>query len=87
MKQRTGYVEKEMPDYVCKLRKSIYRLKHAARCWNIAIDDHLKSKGFKVSWADSCLYAKCVKDISDKINFEILAVYLDDILLPSNDTD
>jgi len=37
--------------------------------------------------ADSCLYVKTVKDVIGKINFVILALYVDDILLMSNSTD
>ena len=87
MKQPTGYVDKEKPEYVCKLKKSIYGLKQAARCWNIAIDEFLKLNGFKMSGADSCLYVKSVKDVNGNINFVILALYVDDILLMSNSND
>ena len=52
MRQPDGYVDKEKPEYVCKLRKSLYGLKRAARCWNLEIDTFLKSNG------DPCVYTK-----------------------------
>ena len=87
MKQPDGYVDKEKPNHVCKLKKSIYGLKQAARCWNFAIDSFLKSNGYKNSGADSCLYVKSVKQSNGKVDFIILALYVDDILLFSNNID
>eukprot|EP00794_Sanderia_malayensis_P019750 gene19750-biopygen16400 len=68
MKQPDGYISEKKPDYVCKLRKSIYGLKQAARCWNFAIDHFLKSNGYNSCDADSCMYIKLMKDNS-KIHF------------------
>ena len=87
MKQPNAYYDREKSEYVCTLRKSIYGLKQAARCWNIAIDEFLNLNGFKMSGADTCLYVKTVKDVNGKINFVILALFVDDILLMSNSTD
>ena len=87
MKQPEGYVDKERPDYVCKLRKSIYGLKQAARCWNTAIDTFLKSNGYRKSSSDPCVYIKSVKDKDGKIKFVILALYVDDMLWFSNDVE
>ena len=87
MKQPDGYIDKDKPNHVCKLKKSIYGLKQAARCWNIAIDTLLKSNGYKNSSADSCLYIKSVKQSNGEVDFTILALYVDDILLFSNNTD
>ena len=47
MRQPDGYIDNDKPSHVCKLKKSIYGLKQAARCWNSAIDSHLKSNGYK----------------------------------------
>ena len=62
MPQPDGYVNEEYPDYVCKLKKSIYGLKQSARCWNTAIDTFLKSSGYKQMKSDSCLYMKSIRD-------------------------
>jgi hypothetical protein len=61
MKQPEGYRSKENPDYVCKLKKSLYGLKQSARCWNFTLDSFLKSSGYKLVGADSCLHMKSVK--------------------------
>ena len=86
MKQRHVYIDKEKQDHVCKLRRSIYGLKQAARCWNNAIDEFFKASGYVKSSTDTCLYVKSQKDDSGEINFVILALYVDDILLLSNNT-
>ena len=55
MAQPEGYASKEHPDYVCKLKKSLYGLRQGASCWNNFIDEYLKSVGYKSSSADSCI--------------------------------
>ena len=67
------------------MKKSQYGLKQAARCWNSAIDSYLKSDGYKQIGADPCLYIKSVKRQNGKIDFVILSLHVDDILLFSND--
>ena len=57
---------------VCRLRRSLYGLKQSPRCWNTALNDHLKMIGFKQTTSDPCVYTK------DK---QLLAVYVDDLLL------
>ena len=87
MRQPDGYVNEEYPDYVCKLKKSIYGLKQSARCWNTAIDTFLKSSGYKQMKSDSCLYMKSIRDRKNGvIKFVILLIHVDDILLFANDT-
>ena len=87
MKQPEGYVNKENPNLVCKLKRSLYGLKQVARCWNSAFDSFLKSDGYKQVGADPCLYIKSIKQPNGKINFVILSIHVDDILLFSNNVD
>ena len=87
MKQPEGYVDSEKSNHVCKLNKAIYGLKQAARCWNVAIDSFLKTHGYKCSSADSCLYIKSVQKDAKKVDFVIIALYVDDILIISNNIE
>ena len=84
MKQPEGYVGAKQPHKVCKLNKSIYGLKQSARCWNIAIDQYVKESGYVQSTADPCVY--CKTECKDgKSCLIIIAVYVDDTILASND--
>ena len=83
MEQPDGLVDKEQPDYACKLNKSIYGVRHAASCWNAATDTFLLSNGYKNCSADPFVYTKLVKQKDGKIDFVIIALYVD-IILCSN---
>ena len=75
MKQPEGFVVDGKEDMVCKLHKSIYGLKQSPRCWNMALDTHLKSIGLQQSDSDPCLYT------AQEGEMAIVAVYVDDILI------
>jgi hypothetical protein len=64
----------------CRLRKSIYGLKQASRQWNIKFDKTIKKFGFKANIEDNCVSVKF-----NKGKFIFLILYVDDILLASND--
>ncbi|MCO5571978.1 hypothetical protein L7F22_025729 [Adiantum nelumboides] len=70
-----GLLEEE-EDKVCKLNKSLYRLKQAPRAWYGRIDDHLQSKGFQRSHADHTLYYK----VQGKY-IVLVILYVDDLIL------
>jgi hypothetical protein len=82
MKQPPGY-EKE-PEKVCKLKRSLYGLKQAARMWNFEIDGYLKGAGYVQSKTDPCIY---VKAGLKKGSVFLLALYVDDLLLATNDKE
>ena len=84
MRQPDGYVDKQNPTHVCKLKKSIYGLKQSARCWNDAINTYLRLSGCKQMQSDPCVYKKTVRDENGIIQFVILSIHVDDILLFSN---
>ena len=46
MKQPKGFLVEGQEHLVCQLKKSIYELKQAPRCWNQALDAQLKIMGF-----------------------------------------
>ena len=75
MKQPEGYAIKGKENLVCKLKKSIYGLKQSPRCWNSALDCHLKKMGFKQAAGDPCIY------MASEGEMFLIAVYVDDILL------
>ena len=54
MNQPPGF---EKGNYACKLRKSLYGLKQAARAWNKIYHEAVISFGFKQSEVDKCLYS------------------------------
>ena len=85
MEQPEGYEDEEQPDFVCKLRKSLYGLKQSARCWNVKMDSFLKASGYNQSTADPCMYQK--SEYRDgKQCLMLIAFYVDDIVLATNDT-
>ena len=55
MSQPEGFNNQDKPDYVCKLKKSIYGLKQSARCLNATLDQYLQSAGYRKSEADGCI--------------------------------
>lgn len=83
MKQPEGFVDENYPKKVCRLKKSLYGLKQSARCWNLVIDKHLKSRGFIQSQADPCIYFQS-KVIDGRNDIMIIAVYVDDAIICSN---
>ena len=86
MEQPEGYADKDQTDVVCKLRKSLYGLKQSARCWNITIDSFLKESGYSQSNADPCVYFKTENKDGKKECLMIIALYVDDMVLATNDT-
>ena len=58
IQQPKGFIEGGKENLICQLKKNIYGLKQSPRCWNIAIDDHLKKTKFVQTEGDLCL---CIK--------------------------
>nr|KYP46794.1 Retrovirus-related Pol polyprotein from transposon TNT 1-94 [Cajanus cajan] len=57
MSQPYGFVHPQHPNYVCKLKKSLYGLKQALRVWYQSLKAFLLSYGFTNARFDtSCLY-------------------------------
>lgn len=75
MMQPKGFVSKGEEHLVCKLKKSIYGLKQSPRCWNVALDSHLKEMGVVQSTSDPCIYMDTGGDVF------YFGVYVDDIVL------
>ncbi|KAF5449474.1 hypothetical protein F2P56_029915, partial [Juglans regia] len=76
-----GY-NKGSPHQVCKLLKSLYGLKQASRQWYSKLSTVLVNSGFSQSKADYSLFTREKHGI-----FVAILVYVDDILVASNDLD
>ncbi|XP_022151604.1 uncharacterized protein LOC111019517 [Momordica charantia] len=76
MQQPQGFIDPHQPYSVCKLVKSLYRLKQAPRAWFDCFASHLLTLGFQASLADSSLF---VRRTSDSLTY--LLLYVDDITL------
>ena len=80
MTQPEGFVTPENAPKVCKLQRSIYRLKQASRSWNLHFNDAIQEFGFIRNEDEPCVYKKFSGSI---VSFLIL--YVDDILIIGND--
>ena len=76
MKQPKGFVVPGNEELVCRLKKSIYKLKQSPQCWNLVLDSKLKEIGFSQSSHDPCIYYR-----NERENMLIVGVYVDDIIL------
>jgi transposase InsO family protein len=79
MSQPPGYVDKQHPDYVCKLDKALYGLKQAPRAWYGRLCGKLVALGFVPSKADTSLF------YYNKRGYQMfILVYVDDIIVASS---
>jgi hypothetical protein len=56
MRQPPGFINVSRPDYVCKLDKTLYGLKHAPHAWYARLSSKLQQLGFSASQADTLLF-------------------------------
>ncbi|WJZ86369.1 hypothetical protein VitviT2T_005829 [Vitis vinifera] len=82
MKQPEGFPSSDGEKLVCKLKKSIYGLKQASRQWYLKFHNIIYSFGFVENVMDQYIYLKVNRS---KVYF--LVLYVDDILLATNDND
>lgn len=61
---------------VCKLRKSLYGLKQASRCWNQKFSGFIEKFGLVASKSDPCVFTN---------NSIILAIFVDDGIIAGKD--
>ncbi|KAF5447219.1 hypothetical protein F2P56_032787, partial [Juglans regia] len=80
MTQPKGFEDPVHPQFVCKLHKSLYGLKQAPRAWFNRLSTALLSLGFHSSQVDPSLFTYH----QDSVHVFLL-VYVDDILVTSND--
>lgn len=82
MVQPQGFVDKQQPDYVCKLQKSLYGLKQAPRAWNARFTSFLPTLGFVQTIADSSLFVR-----HNGSTLVLLLLYVDDIIITGTDSN
>jgi hypothetical protein len=80
IEQLEGFQLTQKEEYVCKLKKSLYRLKQAPRVWYSRLDKYLQQQGFRKGNVDRNLYIN-----TDQDNILIIEVYVDDIIFGSDD--
>lgn len=77
MKQPPGFQNGKK---VCKLNKSLYGLKQAARVWNQALHNVLINSGCRQNNADKCFYT-----LKKEEKVVYILIHVDDILVVGND--
>lgn len=89
MRQPEGYEVPNKKHMVCKLNKSLYGLKQAAKVWNNKLRIILEGHGFKQSQIDPCLYSKVINVTWISIVISnlifIIIIYVDDIIIGSKE--
>lgn len=64
IEQPKVYVPKDYPNYVCRLKKSIYGLRQSSRSWYGKVAQYILFCGFRVSEADSSLFVKIESNVT-----------------------
>jgi hypothetical protein len=80
MAQPKSFVIEGKENLGCHLTKSIYRLKQTSSQWHLKFDETIRKFGVKKNDEDNCIYVKF-----NNRKFIFLVLYVDDILLASND--
>ena len=79
MRQPPVYEDVNKPQYVCRLDKALYGLKHAPRAWYSRLSTKLQQLGFRPSKGDTSLF------FYKKGNITIfMLIYVDDIIVASS---
>lgn len=78
MRQPKGF--EDGTKHVCKLKKALYGLKQSSRVWNQCLNQTLLNFGLKRSEVDQCVYYR-----HDGNKILIVSIYVDDLLIFSND--
>ena len=79
MHQPKGFIDPFNPNYVCKLNKSLYSLKHAPKAWFEKLHQALGSFGFSSTKFNQSLFINITPTHSTYI-----PVYVDDIFITNN---
>ncbi|KAK3003520.1 hypothetical protein RJ639_018195 [Escallonia herrerae] len=80
MEQPQGFVSKQFPHYVFRLKKALYGLKQAPRAWYGKIAQYLTFCGFKVSESDCSMFVKL--ESGKRV---VVLLYVDDMIITGDD--
>uniref|UniRef100_A0A0A1X1V8 Retrovirus-related Pol polyprotein from transposon TNT 1-94 n=2 Tax=Zeugodacus cucurbitae TaxID=28588 RepID=A0A0A1X1V8_ZEUCU len=80
MYQPEMFVDQRYPNHCLKLKKALYGLKQSGRQWNMKLNSILIEIGFKQCESEPCVY---INHHKEQIN--IIAVYVDDLLIACSD--
>jgi hypothetical protein len=80
--QPTGFADTASPDLVCRLRKSLYELKHALRAWYSRFATYLTTLEFIKAKSDTSLFI--LRRGSDTV---YLLFYVDNIIQTTSSTE
>lgn len=80
--QPAKFVDEKRPHHVLKLKKALYGLRQSGRQWNRKLNSILNEIGFIACGSEPCLYIKRANN-----NVNIIAVYVDDMLLGCSNID
>ena len=83
MEQPESFNVKRKENMVCKLKKSVYKLKQVPQQWYKKFDSFIMSREYKRTFVDPCVYVQRFHD--DK--FIILMLYVDDMLIMGQDAN
>jgi hypothetical protein len=78
MEQPEGFIDKDYPNHVCLLQKSLYGIKQAPRLWQADISTFLKDTLSLTPTADPCI-------LTNKEKTLFLGLYVDDIIIAVKD--
>nr|GEV19724.1 putative RNA-directed DNA polymerase [Tanacetum cinerariifolium] len=82
MEAPPGFSEHFKPGEACRLKKSLYGLKHSLRAWFGRFTLAIKRYGFKQSNSDHTLFLK-----NRKNRVKCLIIYVDDMVITGNDEE
>ncbi|KAG6397731.1 hypothetical protein SASPL_143901 [Salvia splendens] len=74
------FISKEFPDYVCRLKKSLYCLKQASRAWYGKIAQYLEFCCYNSSETDFSLFIK-----KSSSSCMMVLLYVNDMIITGND--
>ncbi|KAL8103658.1 hypothetical protein AgCh_028016 [Apium graveolens] len=82
MHQPPGFVDRSYPNFVCRLKKTLYGLKQSPRAWSTRFATYILSQGFRSSVCDNSLFV-----FSHGNQIAYLLIYVDDIVLTASSDD